>query len=99
MGPLLQRLYPAGHGGHATPSEIAVTQFAYPDSVKHAGYAPAVAGSGPIRDALDFRRRHPDGRMGSDPGLATPQAGGEIVRAAAQALLAEVAALDAEPRG
>lgn len=99
VGPLLQRLYPAGHGGHATPSEIAVTQFAYPGSIKRADYAPAVAGSGPIRDALDFRRRHPDGRMGSNPGLATPEAGGEIVRTAAQALLAEVAALDAEPRG
>ncbi len=99
VGPLLGRLFPLGHGGHATPSEIAVTQWAYPDAVKHAPYAPAVAGSGPIRHALDFRRRHPDGRMGSDPGLATPEAGGEIVRTAAEALAAEVEALDAEARG
>ena len=93
---LCTRLFPNGHGGHATPSEIAVTQFGYPHAVKTAEYAPKVAGSGPIRDALDFRARHPDGRMGSDPGLATPHAGGQIVRAAAAALAQEVAAFAAE---
>ena len=95
---LCRRLYPAGHGGHATPSEIAVTQFAHPHAVKRAHYAPAVAGSGPIRDAADFRRRHPDGRMGSDPGLATPEAGGEIVRLAAQGLVADLHAFEHEAR-
>ena len=96
---LIGRLFPTGHGHHATPSEIAITQFAYPEAVKRAAYAPAVAPSGPIRDARDFRRRHPDGRMGSDPGLATPEAGGEIIRLAADALRAEVAAFEASGRG
>ena len=45
-------------------SEIAVTQFAYPQSIKAANYAPHIAPTGPIRAALDFRARCPDGRMG-----------------------------------
>jgi len=94
---LCERLYPTGHGSHATPSEIAVTQFAYPDSIKAANYAPQIAPSGPIREALDFRARYADGRMGSDPGLATPEAGGEIVRLAAEGLVSDVRAFSAEP--
>jgi len=90
VGKLCERLYPKGHGSHATPSEIAVTQFAYPDSIKAANYAPQIAPTGPIREALDFRLRFADGRMGSDPGLATPEAGEEIVRLAATGLIADV---------
>jgi creatinine amidohydrolase/Fe(II)-dependent formamide hydrolase-like protein len=95
---LCERLYPTGHGSHATPSEIAVTQFAYPLSRKSADYAPKIAPSGPIREALDFRARYADGRMGSDPGLATPEAGGEIVRLAAEGLVSDVRAFAAEAR-
>ena len=84
------KLFPEGHGSHATPSEIAVTQFGYPGSVKSADYTPRIAPSGPIRDAGDFRLRYPDGRMGSDPGLATPEKGGEIVALAIQGLTEEV---------
>lgn len=90
VGKLCEKLYPHGHGSHATPSEIAVTQFAYPESIKAANYAPQIAPTGPIREALDFRARFADGRMGSDPGLATPEAGGEIVRLAATGLIADV---------
>ncbi len=93
---LCQRLFPMGHGGHATPSEIAVTMTRHPDAVKPRAYAPAVAGSGPIREAVDFRARHPDGRMGSDPGLATAAAGEEIVRLAAEGLAAEVRAFESK---
>ncbi len=95
--PLCGRLFPEGHGSHATPSEIAVTQYAYPHAIKAANYAPRIAPTGPIREAADFRARYPDGRMGSDPGQATPEKGGEIVRLAAQGLLAEVRAFAAEP--
>ena len=54
---LCARLFPEGHGSHATPSEIAVTQFGYPDAIKRADYAPRVAPTGPIREATDFRAR------------------------------------------
>ena len=95
---LCARLFPEGHGSHATPSEIAVTQFGYPDAVKAADYAPRIAPSGPIREAQDFRTRYPDGRMGSDPGLATPEKGGQIVDLAIRGLVDEVRAFGAEAR-
>ena len=96
VGTLARQQFPSGHGSHATPSEIAVTQWAYPDAIKSANYAPQIAPSGPIREAADFRKRHPDGRMGSDPGLATPEKGGELVKLAATSLIEEVAAFGAE---
>ena len=89
--------FPTGHGSHATPSEIAVTQWAYPDAIKTANYAPQIAPTGPIREARDFRARYPDGRMGSDPAQATPEKGGELVALAAKGLAADLAAFAAEP--
>ena len=93
---LAHRQFPVGHGSHATPSEIAVTQWAYPDAIKTANYAPQIAPTGPIREAVDFRARYPDGRMGSDPALATPEKGGELVALAAEGLIADVADFSAE---
>jgi creatinine amidohydrolase/Fe(II)-dependent formamide hydrolase-like protein len=94
---LCVKLFPEGHGSHATPSEIAVTQFGYPASIKSANYAPRIAPTGPIREAADFRARFADGRMGSDPGQATPEKGEEIVTLAAASLVADVRAFEAEP--
>jgi creatinine amidohydrolase/Fe(II)-dependent formamide hydrolase-like protein len=93
---LANRQFPVGHGSHATPSEIAVTQWAYPDAIKSANYAPQIAPTGPIREALDFRARYADGRMGSDPALATPEKGDELVALAAKSLIEDVAAFAAE---
>lgn len=93
---LANRQFPTGHGSHATPSEIAVTQWAYPDHIKAANYAPQIAPTGPIREAADFRARYPDGRMGSDPGQATPEKGGALVAEAARGLIEDVAAFSAE---
>jgi creatinine amidohydrolase/Fe(II)-dependent formamide hydrolase-like protein len=95
---LITELYPTGHGGHATPSEVAVTQWAYPDRIKTAELSPRIAPTGPIRDAQDYRARFPDGRIGSDPLLATPEAGGRIVALAAEALRADLASF-AAPAG
>jgi creatinine amidohydrolase len=94
---LASRQFPTGHGSHATPSEIAVTQWAYPEAVKTAAYAPQVAPTGPIREAVDFRARYPDGRMGSDPAQASPEKGGELVALAARGLIEDLAAFVDEP--
>ena len=96
VGQLAHEQFPVGHGSHATPSEIAVTQWAYPDAIKSAAYSPRIAPTGPIREARDFRARFPDGRMGSDPDLATPEKGGELVKLAAKGLVQAVAAFSRE---
>ena len=89
-------MFPTGHGMHATPSEIAVTQAAYPERVKTAELSPKIAPVGPIRDALDYRARFPDGRIGSDPLQASPEKGQQIIDAAVPALLKDVAEFSAE---
>ncbi len=94
---LCNSLFPSGHGSHATPSEIAVTQYAYPDRIKTANFTPRIAPTGPIREAADFRARYPDGRMGSDPLQATPEKGAQIVARAVEGLIDEVEAFAVEP--
>ncbi|KSW21998.1 MULTISPECIES: creatininase family protein [unclassified Pseudomonas] len=93
---LAREQFPTGHGIHATPTEVAVTQWAYPDFIKSAEYSPRIANWGPIREALDFRARHPDGRMGSDPAQASIEKGQQLVALAAQGLVQEVQAFGDE---
>ena len=93
---LCAKLYPNGHGSHATPSEIAVTFAGYPDHIKSAAMEPPIAPNGPIRDALDYRSRFPDGRIGSDSSLATVEQGREIIAAAVKGLIDDIAKFDAE---
>ena len=73
-----------------------MTQWAYPDSIKSAEYSPQIAAWGPIREAQDFRARHPDGRMGSDPAQATPEKGRALVMRAAKGLVQELDAFSRE---
>jgi creatinine amidohydrolase len=84
-----KQLFPIGEGHHATPSEVSVTYFAYPEAQKRVEMTPKIAPVGPIYDAEDYRRRFPDGRIGSDPSQATPEAGEKIVNAAVKAVIAE----------
>lgn len=84
-----RKLFPRGMGSHATPSEVAVTYAAYPEAMKSVVMKPKIAPTGPIRDAADYRGRFPDGRIGSNPALATPDAGKEIIAVAARAVAAE----------
>jgi creatinine amidohydrolase/Fe(II)-dependent formamide hydrolase-like protein len=86
-----KRLFPDGEGSHATASEVAVTYYRYRAFQKRVEMRPKIAPAhGPIRDAADYRRRFPDGRIGSDPSQATPEAGAEIVAVAKAALIADV---------
>ncbi|MCW9682019.1 creatininase family protein [Dolichospermum planctonicum UHCC 0167] len=72
---LAKELYGDQEGSHATPSEVAVTQYVYPETIKKAFLSPEVAGGHNIYGAIDFRSRYPDGRMGSNPDLATTEHG------------------------
>jgi creatinine amidohydrolase/Fe(II)-dependent formamide hydrolase-like protein len=86
---LCRQLFPVGEGSHATPSEVSVTWFGYPETVNSLAMSPRIAPTGPILDAEDYRRRFPDGRIGSDPSQANVAAGEKIVAASVRALIAE----------
>lgn len=83
---LARELYGNQEGSHATPSEVAVTQFVYPDAIKQAPLAPNVASGHPIYGAANFRLNYPDGRMGSNPALATPEHGKQFYELAVKEL-------------
>lgn len=75
MASLSKEIFGDEDGSHATASEVAVTQFVYPDTIKSALIDPPKAPSGRFHGPADYRRRFPDGRIGSNPGLATPDKG------------------------
>ncbi|MEM7553578.1 MAG: creatininase family protein [Cyanobacteria bacterium P01_A01_bin.84] len=72
---LAKELYGNEEGSHATPSEVALTQYIYPESIKKAPLSAEINKERKIFSASDFRDRYPDGRMGSNPALATPEHG------------------------
>ena len=86
---LSRQLFPVGEGSHATPSEVSVTWFGHPEAAKQMAMSPRIAPTGPILDAEDFRRRFPDGRIGSDPAQASIAAGEKITALAVKAVIAE----------
>ena len=90
MERLCKELFPVGEGQHATASEVSVTYAAYPEAIKRVEMSPKIAPVGPILDADDYRRRFPDGRIGSDPSQATPEKGERIIAAAASALASDM---------
>ncbi len=83
---LAKELYGNQEGSHATPSEVAVTQYAYPDFIKRVGDLDPAPSGYPIYGAEDFRKHYPDGRMGSNPNLATPEHGRQFVELAVKEL-------------
>ncbi|MEL6492160.1 MAG: creatininase family protein [Cyanobacteria bacterium J06634_6] len=84
---LADRLYGEQEGSHATPSEVALTQFVYPEAIKQASLSPAVAPKGrSIYNPTDFRKFYADGRMGSNPDLATPEHGEQFYKIAVKDL-------------
>jgi creatinine amidohydrolase/Fe(II)-dependent formamide hydrolase-like protein len=86
---LCKELFPDGEGSHATPSEVSVIYFSYPEAIKRVEMSPKIAPTGPIYDAEDYRRRFPDGRIGSDPSQANAEAGEKLVNAAVKGVIAE----------
>lgn len=84
---LCRELYGQSHGYHATPSEVAVTQFAFPASIKHVEMSPRIAPLGRYSDADSYRVQFPDGRIGSDPSLALPEHGKRLIELSAAGLV------------
>ncbi len=78
-----EELYPGVEGRHATASEVSLAQYYQPQHVKHAQMSPKVAPNAPqFFDAADYRARYPDGRIGSDPSLSSPEHGKRFYEAA-----------------
>ncbi|MEB3265772.1 MAG: creatininase family protein [Cyanobacteriota bacterium] len=92
-----RRLYGEREGHHATPSEIALTLHLEPSLVSKQRPLPEPPPAGPIHGPDDFRRRHPDGRMGSDPYLAHADHGSRFLDLASAALLVDLETFLAEP--
>ena len=88
--------YGAAHGAHATPSEVAVTQFVYPAAIKQAEMTPKVAPWGRYTDAESYRAAFPDGRIGSDPSLADPADGEKLLALSAAGLIEDFRKFEAE---
>lgn len=82
---LAKELYGDQEGSHATPSEVALTQYLYPEAIKQGELGKPRTGYS-IYGAADFRRRFPDGRMGSNPNLATPEHGEQFYNLAVKEL-------------
>nr|WP_246152231.1 creatininase family protein [Roseospira navarrensis] len=89
---LQNELFGDREGYHATPSEVAVTQAVYPDHIKSAPLEPLAPVDPDFHDCRDFRARFPDGRMGSDPSLATPEHGRRFIDAAVTEIAARYGA-------
>lgn len=89
VGELSDKYFPGKEGRHATPSEISLTYFAYPEAIKAADrpLPESADGSVGIHDAGHFRKSFPDGRIESDPRLATKEIGKELHLAAQEDLL------------
>jgi creatinine amidohydrolase len=75
MQGLAKDVFGDDEGSHATASEVAVTQYAFPNTIKQVPLDPPRAPSGRFHGPADYRRRFPDGRIGSNPGRATPELG------------------------
>ena len=79
---LAKELYGDANGSHATAAEVSLSQHYQPQAIKYAQMSPKVAPrSSGFFDCADYRRRFPDGRIGSDPSLSTPEHGAELYKA------------------
>lgn len=99
------RLYGAGEGMHATPSEVAITRHLMPADSKPDALPPPTRlepefiklhGGDNHADASLHRAQFPDGRVGSDSALGQAAHGRELVAAAAAAAARDYARFLAE---
>jgi creatinine amidohydrolase len=93
---LAAELYGDAEGRHATVSEVSLSYFAHPEAVKDVSMSPTVANDGAIYDAADFRKQFPDGRIGSNPALASVKAGQSFYQLAVETISADFHSFVAE---
>ena len=95
---LRRRLYGAGEGMHATPSEISITRAlspAVPSGRETAAWSPLPAerlrdlAGDAHEDARAHRAAFPDGRVGSDSALSSAEHGEALLATAARELAAD----------
>ena len=95
---LRQRLYGAGEGMHATPSEISITRAlspAVPVGRESAPWSPLAAerlrdmAGDAHEDARVHRTAFPDGRVGSDSSLSSAEHGEALLATAAREVAAD----------
>ncbi len=86
---LSTELFDDRDGDHASASEVSVAAAAYPEHLKSAALDPEVPPTTRVFGPADFRRRYPEGRMGSHPELANVEAGRRIIEAVAEDLAEE----------
>ena len=79
LAPFVRETYGDQEGGHATPSEVALAAHYHRGQLRDLPLTPPVAPDGhEFQDAADYRRRFPDGRIGSNPALAREEHGARI---------------------
>jgi len=96
---LNNELFGGDTGGHATADEISMAMYLYPDRISQTRGAPRSSDPGhaaslPQLDSSrtttygpqDFRRSFPDGRIRSNPELATPEHGRRLYETAVKAM-------------
>jgi len=102
---LRRELYGDAEGMHGTPSEVAITQHALPATIRRSAAAsPPRLTPAFLRDhagdnhwdAATHRAAFPDGRVGSDSALATPDHGRRLLAAAVADAAADYRAFLAE---
>ena len=77
-----EELFPGIEGHHATPSEVSLSYYAFPQHTKSVDFCnPQVAPSGTFTYAFDFKNKFPDGRIGSDPSQASVETGQRLCEA------------------
>lgn len=87
-----EEVFQEQNGHHATPGEISVTMATYPEAFAHAKNLNVEVGE--CRDhrthwplsAQEYREIYPDGRIASNPNLATEEHGKKLIQIAAQAI-------------
>ncbi len=81
---LEEKYFGDANGSHATPSELSLSFYVHPEAAKSAKMDPEIPPEGDFRDAADYRKQYPDGRIGSNSGLATAEIGAELCEGAVE---------------